>query len=359
MSKTIVLLGTRKGAFLLESDEARQDWQVRGPFCESWPVNHVIQVPETGALHAAAASEWFGTAVWTSTDLGATWAQSSQGLTYGDGPLKLSKVSGLSARDGRLFAGAENPGIFQSRDGGQTWSLLSTISGHPDRDAWNDPANQPPGHLGVPAIHQRPGDPSHWMAIVQGIGIFETTDDGATFTPRNAGMRADWPREHDDIGLCVHSLSPSPADPDRLFAQTHVGTYRSDDAGLTWTEITAGLPTDFGFASAPHPYDRDSFFTTVLDGGHGRTMPEGKAAVWRTRDAGATWERLSNGLPQQNAFLGVLREGLATDAHEAFGLYMGTSTGQVFASIDEGETWREIASYLPPITSVETAVVDG
>jgi photosystem II stability/assembly factor-like uncharacterized protein len=359
MRKTMVLLGTRKGAFLLESDEARREWRMRGPFCESWPVNHLIHVPDTGALHAAAASEWFGTSVWTSSDLGETWRQSSEGLTFGDGPLKLSKVSGLSARDGRLFAGVENPAVFQSRDGGATWSLLSTIEGHPARDAWNDPDNQPPGHLGVPAIVQRPDDAAHWLAIVQGVGIFETADDGATFTPRNVGLRADWPRPFPDVGVCVHKLVASPADPARLYAQTHVGTYRSDDAGGSWTEITPGLPTDFGFACAAHPHDRDTYFTTVLDPGHGRTMPEGKAAVWRTRDAGATWERLAGGLPQQNAYLGVLREGMATDAYPQVGVYVGTSTGQVFASTDEGDSWREIASYLPPITSVETAVVEA
>ena len=143
-----------------------------------------------------------------------------------------------------------------------------------------------------------------------------------------------------------------------MYQQNHVGMHRSDDAGQTWTEITDGLPTEFGFAAAVHPHDKETFYVIPLDPGHGRTMPDGKAAVWRTRDAGQSWQRLDRGLPAENAHVGVLREGMAIDAEDSPGIYFGTSTGQVFASIDEGESWNEIASYLPAISSVEVAVID-
>jgi photosystem II stability/assembly factor-like uncharacterized protein len=353
-----VLVGTRKGCFLLESDADRRDWTTRGPFCDGWPVYHAIHDGSTGTLYAAAASEWHGAGVWRSGDAGETWELSSDGLAYEGDALKLSKVSGLTAAHGRLLAGAEAAGVFESRDEGATWSLLSTLDGQPGRDAWNDPANQPPGHLGLPAILPHPEEASRFWAIVQGFGIFETTDDGASWTPRNRGLRADWPLEDPEVGYCVHKLVMSPADHDRLYQQNHVGMHRSDDAGRSWVEITEGLPTEFGFAAAAHPHDRETFYVVPLDGGHGRCMPEGRAAVWRTRDAGSTWQRLDRGLPQRDAHVGVLREGMAIDALDVPGVYVGTSTGQVFASADEGETWNEIASYLPPIWSVEVAVTD-
>ena len=184
------------------------------------------------------------------------------------------------------------PGVFESRDGGETWSLLTTLEGQPGSESWNDPANQPPGHLGVPAILPHPDDPSRYWAIVQGIGIFETTDDGASWTPRNRGLRADWPLENPEVGYCVHKLVMSPVDSDRLYQQNHVGMHRSDDGGGSWTEITEGLPTEFGFAAAAHPHDRDTFYVIPLDPGHARCMPDGQAAVWRTRDAGSSWQRL-------------------------------------------------------------------
>jgi photosystem II stability/assembly factor-like uncharacterized protein len=361
MPNTVLLVGTRKGCFLLESDGDRPDWRVRGPFCEGWPVYHAIYDPDSGSIYAAAASEWHGSAVWRSEDLGESWEHSSEGLGYGngDGELKLSKVSGLAAAHGRVLAGAEAVGVFESRDGGKTWSLLSTLDGLPGRDKWNDPANQPPGHLGMPAIMPDEEDPSRFWVIVQGFGAFETTDGGASWEPRNRGLRAEWPLDYPDVvGYCVHKLVRSPVDGERFFQQNHCGMHRSDDGGHTWTEITEGLPTDFGFAAAVHPRDRDTFYVIPVDPGHGRVMPEGRAAVWRTRDAGESWERLDRGLPQQNAYLGVLREGMAIDSSDTPGLYFGTSTGQVFASRDEGQSWAEIASYLPGISSVEVAEIE-
>jgi photosystem II stability/assembly factor-like uncharacterized protein len=353
----VLLVGTRKGCFILESDLERRDWKLRGPYCEGWPVYHAIHDGDTGTIYAAAASEWHGSCVWRSTDLGETWEMSSEGLSYGDEGPKFSKISGLTAAHGRLLAGVETPGVFESRDGGVTWSLLSTLEGQPGREAWDDPANQPPGHLGVPAILPDPKDASHFWAVVQGIGIFETTDDGTSWTPRNRGLRADWPLEHPDVGFCVHKLVMSPTDNDRMYQQNHVGMHKSVDGGHTWTEISDGLPSEFGFAAAVHPHDRDTFYVIPLDPGHGRVMPDGRASVWRTRDAGESWSRLDRGLPERDAHLGVLREGLAIDALDVPGLYFGTSTGQVFASADEGESWSEIASYLPAIASVEVAVL--
>jgi photosystem II stability/assembly factor-like uncharacterized protein len=357
--RTVLLVGTRKGCFVLESDGDRQDWSMRGPYCDGWPIYHAIHDAASGAIYAAAASEWHGSGVWRSPDLGESWQLSSDGLSYGDTGQKLSKISGLTAAHGRVLAGAENAGVFESRDGAATWSLLSTLDGQPGRPDWNDPNMQPPGHLGLPAMLPHPDDPSRFWAVVQGIGIFETNDDGESWTPRNRGLRADWPRPHDEVGFCVHKLVMSPVDHDRLYQQNHCGMHRSDDGGLSWTEITEGLPTDFGFAAAAHPHDRDTFYVIPLDPGHGRCMPDGHASVWRTRDAGSSWQRLDNGLPKENAHLGVLREGMAIDSLDTPGLYFGTSTGQVFASADEGDSWSEIASYLPAISSVEVAVLDG
>ncbi len=358
MSSTVLLVGTRKGCFILESDADRRDWKLRGPYCDGWPVYHAVHDAESGSIYAAAASEWHGAGVWRSADLGETWELSSEGFAFDeDKGLKLSKVSTLSAGHGRLLAGTEAAGVFESRDGGVNWSLVSTLDGQPNRELWNDPANQPPGHLGLSAILQHPDEASRFWVIVQGHGAFETTDNGSSWTPRNRGLRADWPIENPEVGYCVHKLVLAP-DRTRMYQQNHVGMHRSDDAGHTWTEITEGLPTEFGFAAAAHPHDRDTFYVVPVDPGHGRVMKDGHAAVWRTKDAGSSWQQLDKGLPHRDAHLGVLREGMAIDDYDSPGLYFGTSTGQVFASADEGDSWNEIASYLPAISSVEVAIVD-
>jgi len=266
-------------------------------------------------------------------------------------------VSTLSAAHGRVLVGVEAPGIFESTDGGDTWAVKTTLAGQPGSEVWDDPANQPPGHLGISAIISDAEEHDRFFAIVQGIGLYETTDDGVNWTPRNRGLRADWPREHEEVGFCVHKVVRAPGG-ERLYQQNHVGMHRSDDAGQSWTEITEGLPTEFGFAAAAHPHDANTFHVIPLDPGHGRTMPDGKACVWRTEDGGSSWRRADNGLPQQDAYLGVLREGMANDTYDIPGYYFGTSTGQVFASNDDGASWNEIASYLPAISSVEVAILD-
>jgi photosystem II stability/assembly factor-like uncharacterized protein len=358
MSKTLLTIGTRKGAFLLESDD-RRDWTLRGPYCEGWPVYHAIYDPTTQTIYAAAASEWHGSTIWRSKDLGETWEQSSEGLTYGDDDgRKISKVSTLARAGDRLLVGVEAPGIFESRDNGETFSLLSTLSGQHGSEEWDDPANQPPGHLGISGFVTDADESDRFFAIVQGVGAFETEDGGMNWTPRNRGLRRDWPADYEDVGFCVHKLVRSPQDGQRMYQQNHVGMHRSDDGGESWTEITEGLPGDFGFPAAVHPHDRDTFYVIPVDGGHGRTMHEGKATVWRTRDAGSSWQPMRKGLPQEDAHLGVLRQAMVIDTHDVPGLYFGTSTGQVFASPDEGETWNEIAGYLPGISSVDVVVLD-
>jgi photosystem II stability/assembly factor-like uncharacterized protein len=351
--RVTLLVGTRKGLFLLESDRDRRDWRIRGPLCESWPIFHAIGDVDSGMLYAAASSDWHGTVVWRSADLGETWQQSGTGLTYGEDGPPLTKVSSLTATGDRLFAGADYPGVFQSTDQGETWNLFSTLDDQPARESWLKPDASPPGRLGVIATMPHPGDPQRLFVNVQGFGLFHSADGGASWAPRNEGMRADWPLDDPTWGYCVHKVVISPADADRMYTQTHVGVYRSRDAGETWTEITDGLPSDFGFPAAAHPHDRDAVYVIPVDPGHGRTVHDGQLAVWRTRDAGESWDRLTDGLPGPHAHLGVLREGMSTDPLDPAGIYFGTSTGQIFASIDEGASWTQLADYLPAIASVE------
>src|SRR5690349_7195771 len=202
MSKSVLLVGTRKGLFILESGD-RRDWSVRGPYCESWPMYHAVLDRDSGAIYAAAASEWLGSAIWRSDDLGETWEHSSEGIGFPEGDeLKLSKVSHVMPAHGRVLVGTESAGLFESTDGGKTFSLLTTFEGQEGREAWNDPSQQPPGHLGLSAIIPHPEEQGRFWVIVQGFSLFETTDGGRTWEPRNKGLRRDWPADYEDIGFC-------------------------------------------------------------------------------------------------------------------------------------------------------------
>jgi photosystem II stability/assembly factor-like uncharacterized protein len=358
-TRTYVLLGTKKGAFILESDAARRDWLLRGPFCETWPMNHVVADPATGTIYAGGGNEWFGPAVWRSVDLGASWTHSSEGLGYAEGQEAIKSVWSLGVRDGRVYAGVQPAGLFASDDGGETWQQLEGLQRHPTRPHWQ------PGGAGL-ILHSIVLDPADSRRIWIGIsaaGVFYSEDGGESWEPRNTGTRCDFLPEgerYPAFGQCVHCIVMAPTQPNLLYQQNHCGMYRSDDGGRQWQSIEAGLPSSFGFPAAAHPRDPSTMFLLPLNGDiAGRYVPDGAAAVWRTRDGGGTWEAKRAGLPQGNAFFGVLRQAMACDRLEPAGVYAGTNTGTLFASADEGETWSTIGQHLPPILSVETLVLDG
>jgi photosystem II stability/assembly factor-like uncharacterized protein len=357
-AKVLVLVGTKKGVFIAESADDRRSWQLRGPFCETWPMNHVVADPATCTIYGAGGNEWFGAAIWKSTDFGESWTHSSAGLAYPEGQEPVKSAWSLAVRNGRLYAGVQPAGIFQSDDGGVTWDHLDGLQKHPTREHWM------PGGAGL-ILHSLVVDPEDGDRIWVGIssaGVFHSADGGKTWEPRNRGTRADFMPEgqnYPEFGQCVHCLVMAPGVSDRLYQQNHCGMYRSEDGGVTWQSIENGLPSSFGFPAATHPRDPDTLFLLPLNGDvHGRFVPDAKAAVWRTRDRGETWEDLREGLPQENAYFGVLRQAMATDRMQRAGVYFGTSGGALFASSDEGDSWSCIAQHLPSILSVETLTLD-
>lgn len=359
MAKLLLLLGTKKGAFILEGDEARRDWALRGPFCETWPMNHVVADPTTGTIWGAGGNEWFGPAVWKSTDLGASWTHSSKGLAYDQGEEPVKTAWSLAVADGALYAGVQPAGLFRSTDGGESWEHVRGLSEHPSRPAWQ------PGGAGLilHGILPHPEDPAQIWVAISSVGVFHTADGGQSWAPRNRGIRCDYNPEdqrYPEYGQCVHCLTLAAGGSGRLYQQNHCGMYRSDDGGRSWQSIEEGLPSSFGFPAAAHPHDPDTLYLLPLNGDSlGRFMPEGRTAVWRTRDGGKSWQALRNGLPQEGSYFNVLRQAMAVDGMEQAGIYFGTSAGEVYGSADEGESWSCLARHLPPILSVETLHAPG
>lgn len=353
MSQRILLMiGTKKGAFFAESDEARRGWRLRGPrISGTWTVYSLAyggRRGDRGRLYAAASSNWYGPAVWWSDDLGETWAHSSHGLTYGDAGPAVEQIWCVTPVDGgTVYAGVDPAGLFHSQDGGQTWLHLGALRARGARDSWRRTNAGLPLH----AVLLQPYDRRRLWAAVGAGGVYTSPDGGEV-----------WTRLPDAGGPCVHALALAPeaasAAGPRLYQQSHDGVFRSDDGGRTWLDVSAGLPSRFGFSLATHPRDPRALYVVPLDSaGARRAPPDGRLAVWRSRDAGSTWESLRQGLPDEPVHAGVWRAALATDALDPVGVYFGTNTGQLYASPDEGETWTAVAPYLPPILSVSAAVL--
>jgi photosystem II stability/assembly factor-like uncharacterized protein len=357
-TKVHVLVGTRKGVFILDGDADRKTWMQRGPFCEAWPINHVIG-DATGTIYAGGGNEWFGPAVWKSDDNGETWSHSSEGLAYAESETPIKAVWSLAPNGKGLYAGVEPAGLFRSDDNGQTWQHLDGLQKHPSREKWM------PGGGGLILHHilPHPSDNKQLWVGISTAGVFYSSDGGATWQPRNQGVRCDYLPEdmrYPEYGQCVHSLAMAAGMPERIYQQNHCGMYVSNDGGQTWQSIEAGLPSTFGFPAAAHPRCADTLYLIPLNGDAiGRYVPDAKAAVWRTRDAGKTWEDLRQGLPQENVYFNVLRQAMTTDKLEPAGVYFGSNNGAIYASSDEGENWNCIADNLPTISSVETMIVES
>lgn len=357
--RVLVLIGTKKGAFLLFGDAARRSWDLRGPYCNTWPMNHVVADQASGTIYAGGGNEWFGPAVWKSTNLGETWTHSSEGLAYPAGEQPIKSVWSVAPSIGGLYAGVEPAGLFRSNDGGVSWQHVEGLREHPSRPNWQPGG----GGLILHSLVPHPTDEKQIWVGISSVGVFHTDDGGASWQTRNKGTRSDFLPEgqrYPEYGQCVHCLVMAPGMPDRLYQQNHCGMYRSDDGAREWSSIEAGLPSSFGFPAAVHPRDPSTLYLLPLNGDiAGRYVPDGKAAVWRTRDGGANWQDLRDGLPQHNIFWGVLRQAMTTDQIEPAGVYFGTNTGTLYASTNEGESWAGIADNLPPIFSVETMLVEG
>ncbi len=380
-----VFVGTRKGGFIFTSDRERKKWQVGDLQFKSWNVMHMQLDPRDQRLHAATVHDVYGPSTHYSDDFGLTWTQ-ARGVPAFSRPSKSGRPLGTpdEARDaagdaktvlstpeqinkiwhiapgrvdepGVLYAGVEPAALFKSTDRGETWTVNEGLFDHPHRSLWYPGA----GGLCLHTIILDPADQQRMYVAVSTGGCYRSDDGGLTWHPHNKNVRADFlPDKFPEFGQCVHKIAMHPSQPNVLYQQNHCGVYRSDNAGEDWIDIGEGkLPSRFGFPIAVHPHDPNTIYVVLEESDDYRLSVDGRFAVWRSRDGGDTWKRLSNGLPER-AYLVVLREAMAVDTCDDAGLYVGTSTGQVFYSRDSGDTWELMADYLPPVLSVEAAVVD-
>jgi hypothetical protein len=372
--RTLLMVGTRKGLWLGTSDEARQEWEWTGPHFQMEEVYSVLLDKRGSAprMLAGASSSWLGPQVWRSDDLGQSWEETPNGAVrfpddalLADGtPATLARVWQLQpgAEDGVVWAGTEPGAIFRSTDRGETFELVRGLWDHPHRTEWSEGYGGQAFHTILP----HPTDPDSVLAAISTGGVYRTSDGGATWVASNKGIKAEFmpgERHYPEFGQCVHKVARHPGKPDQLFLQNHGGVYRSDDGGESWQDIAhlsedGGLPTEFGFAMVVHPHQPDTAYNFPIADAGGRWPVDGKARVWRTTDAGASWEPLGEGMLPDEYYAAVMRDALCTDDHDTVGLYFGGRNGGVWASADEGETWREIHKDLPDVMVVRAAAID-
>jgi hypothetical protein len=350
---TELLVGTKKGLFVLEGEPAGP-FEVTARAFAGDPVENAVRDPSTGRVIASVTSPFYGPKVWYTDDPAGEWEQAT-GVALpegGDATLERIWVIAPGESEGTLYAGGDPGVLFESRDGGASWELNAGLWEHPTREHWQPGG----GGLCLHSIATWPGDPDRLAVAISAAGVWITEDGGATWRKGNQGLVPRYLPEdtpEDEVGLCVHRLHRAPTRPERMFIQFHGGVYRSDDAGATWIDIAAGLPSDFGFPLAIDPADPDSAYVIPLTADTDRVTPDSRVRVYETRDAGSSWTARGEGLPQEHAYLTVLREAFDwVGEGQALELYFGATSGDVFGSGDAGASWSTAATHLPPVLSV-------
>ena len=357
----LLLVGTMKGLFLLHADRARRTYRMSGPHFPGRSVYAAAFDARAGRrrIWAAPSSMHWGAELCWSDDFGGTWTRpeaprvrfpDASGATLKN----IWQISpGLADEPDALFCGVEPSALFESHDAGESWSLNQGLWNHPHRAKWQPGG----GGLCLHTVLVDPKRPGRMVVATSTGGAYRTDDGGRSWHVKNRGVRAEFmPDPYPEFGQCVHKIAQNAAQPDRLFLQNHWGLYRSDDGGDSWTDVANGVPSDFGFGLAGHPRDPDTAFVVPLHSDEFRCTPEGKLRVYRTRNAGRSWQAMTRGLPQKGALETVVRDAMAVDSLDPAGVYFGTRSGRLYASRDEGGSWRLVADGLPPIVCVKTGI---
>jgi hypothetical protein len=361
-----VLVGTRKGAFVLTSDAIRERWDVAGPHFGGWEIYHMKGSPaDQNRIYASQCSGWFGQMIQRSNDGGKSWEPVDNKFVYDgvpgthqwyDGtphPWEFKRVWHLEpslTNPDTVYAGVEDAALFRTADGGKSWQELSGLRHHGSGSRWQPGA----GGLGLHTILLDPSNPSRIFIAISAAGTFRSDDGGATWRPITKGLHSQFlPDPNAEIGHCVHRIAMHPSRPSVLFMQKHWDVMRSDDAGDSWHEISGNLPTDFGFVVDVHAHEPETVYVVPIKSDSEHFPPEGKLRVYRSRTGGNEWEPLTKGLPQSDCYVDVLRDAMAVDSLDSCGIYFGTTGGQVYASADAGDNWAPIVRDLPGVLSVE------